>query len=360
VAFTRDTVDGSLSYRDVITKNLFPLIDGARGVAINPNGKAAYVTGYNDQAVVAIVFDQPLPVLDGVSPGSAVAGSAAISVTVSGKDFVPGSEVRIGGSARSTVFMNETKLVATLLASDLSVLGNKSVTVFTPTPGGGTSNAGTFSIIAAGSTPVPSVESVSLQGVVAGTSSAAIAVKGTGFIPASQVKFNASGRATTYVSSTLLNATLLAADLDAIGTGVISVDNNPAPLLMRPEAVSAATGSNGLTIQIVSPNLNPPPALNALSPAHAAALGSQAQIEVTLTGAAFTSLSQGWWNGEARPTQFVNAATLKMTISAGDLIVPGVASVQVNTPNEGGGTSNLQTFVIDTPLTFLFLPLLWR
>ena len=50
------------------------------------------------------------------------------------------------GAARTTTFVNSTQLTAAIPASDIAVAGSAQVTVVNPAPGGGTSNALTFTI----------------------------------------------------------------------------------------------------------------------------------------------------------------------------------------------------------------------
>ena len=64
--------------------------------------------------------------------------STALDISVRGKGFSDKSKVRIDGTARSTTFVSETELRATLSTSDVSTAGSRSVTVFNP--GGGNSN----------------------------------------------------------------------------------------------------------------------------------------------------------------------------------------------------------------------------
>lgn len=51
---------------------------------------------------------------------------------------------------------------------------------------------------------------------------------------------------------------------------------------------------------------------------------------LTIHGAGFTAGSQATWNGQARPTTFVDAATLRVTLNAGDAATPGTAAVGVS------------------------------
>lgn len=90
----------------------------------------------------------PAPKLLSLSPASAPAAAATFTLTVNGSDFVAGSTVKWNGSNRSTTFQNSTRLLAAIPASDLTASGTASVTVVTPSPGGGTSNALPFTIAA--------------------------------------------------------------------------------------------------------------------------------------------------------------------------------------------------------------------
>ncbi|HQX10302.1 MAG TPA: beta-propeller fold lactonase family protein, partial [Thermoflexales bacterium] len=358
-AFERDMDTGGLTFRDVITKGIsgFPRIAGARGVVINPNGQAAYVTGYTDDATVAIIFNAPSPVATGLAPLSVAQGYASpLPVTVSGVDFQANSVVRVGGANRATTYKSKTELAATLLASDFSAAGERQITVNTPTPGGGTSNVLTFTVLAPGAIPVPAVALLSPQSVLAGSGAQTIEVRGTGFIASAVVLFNNAARATTWLSSTLIRGALLAGDVAQAGTALISVDNSPSLLL--PEV--AGTTSNALALEITAPELPPAPSISALQPAAAAARGPAAQVPITITGLNFSLNSQALWNDDPRPTQYVSPTRLIATISAADLILEGSAGVSVNTPGPGGGDSNVLGFTITPPPSYVYLPLVRR
>ena len=114
--------------------------------------------------------------------------------------------------------------------------------MFTPPAGGGLSEARKLYIVAAGATPVPVIEEINLGGIPAGAISATVDVKGAGFSPGALVIANGSGRATTFVNDKLLRATLIAADLENVGTLVLSVDNAPALAMAAQSAASAPAG----------------------------------------------------------------------------------------------------------------------
>ena len=88
----------------------------------------------------------PVPSLTSISPASAVAGSAAFIMNVTGTNFINGSVVNWNGSALTTTYTSSTQLSASIPAADIASAGSASVTVFTPAPGGGTSSAQTFTI----------------------------------------------------------------------------------------------------------------------------------------------------------------------------------------------------------------------
>jgi hypothetical protein len=97
----------------------------------------------------------PSPVLGVLSPSARPPGSAGVNLTVIGTNFVFSSVVQWNGSNLATTYMSSTELTAFVPASDLAYPGSLPVTVSNPAPGGGVSNALTFKITAAASTPIP-------------------------------------------------------------------------------------------------------------------------------------------------------------------------------------------------------------
>ena len=88
----------------------------------------------------------PVPTLSALSPSSATAGGAAFTLTVTGTKFVSASTVEWNGKGLTTKYVSDTKLTASVPASDIATAGTASVKVKNPTPGGGTSSALTFTI----------------------------------------------------------------------------------------------------------------------------------------------------------------------------------------------------------------------
>jgi hypothetical protein len=114
-------------------------------------------------------------------------------------------------------------VTAAILASDISTTGTFNVTVFNPTPGGGTSNAVSFTV----NNPVPTVTSISPTNALAGGAAFTLAVNGTGFVSTSVVNYGGNIRATTQVSSTQLTATISASDIATAGNFSVTVFNPP-------------------------------------------------------------------------------------------------------------------------------------
>ncbi len=86
----------------------------------------------------------PIPAIYSISPNSARINAGAISMIVSGNNFVSGSVVRLNDTDRPTTFINSRTLRAQLDYYDLKFLGSYQITVFNPTPGGGSSNPVSF------------------------------------------------------------------------------------------------------------------------------------------------------------------------------------------------------------------------
>ena len=161
-----------------------------------------------------LVVDNPTPVLTSVNPTSAVEGDPAFTLTVNGSDFVPGSVVRWNGGDRATTYVSENSLEAAISATDITSAGSASIAVFSPSPGGGTSDAQSFTIDAAGGdNPVPAIGSLSPQISTAGAGDFTLTVLGNNFLPGTTVRLNNAAIATTFVSSQTLQAEMPAAQL---------------------------------------------------------------------------------------------------------------------------------------------------
>jgi hypothetical protein len=116
--------------------------------------------------------------------------------------------------------------------------------------------------------------------------------------------------------------------------------------------VAASTGNTGSgeiiwrTVTLL-PADNPVPNITNLSPSSALAGG--AAFTLTVNGTNFMASSVIQWNSVDRTTTFVNSTQLTTQISAADISVASVASVTVENPAPGGGTSNSLNFSVNNP-----------
>jgi hypothetical protein len=216
-------------------------ISAATGCATNQSGvrftpsvggsytvTALYNTGgTNVLALTVGGATNPVPALSLLSPATATAGGPQFTLTVTGSGFVAASTVNWNGSALATTYVSATSLTAIVPAANLASPTSANVTVVTPAPGGGASNALPFTVSAAPN-PVPTVSALSPNTIGAGSAQFSMTVTGTNFVAASVVRWDGADLSTSYNSATSLTATVPAAKVAAAGAANVTVFN-PAP-----------------------------------------------------------------------------------------------------------------------------------
>ena len=272
----------------------------------------------------------PVPSMTSLLPSTATAGGPGFTLTVTGASFVSGSVVRWNGADRPTTYVRSTQLQAVIPVSDISSASTAQVTVFNPTPGGGTSNALTFTVAA--SNPVPALTSLSPSSATAGGPGFTLTITGTGFVPASAVRWNGNPRTTTYVSSTQLQAAIPASDIVGAGTAQVTV--------LTPSPGGGTSNALPVTVAASTPGLS----LSLLSPGSATVGGPS--FVLTVTGTGFRPSSVVRWNGNSRTTTYVSSTQLQAAIPAGDIVGASTAQVTVITHGHNGGTSNALPFTV--------------
>jgi hypothetical protein len=282
--------------------------------------------GGGESGAVTFTINNPAPTISSISPATAVAGSGNFTLTITGTNFVNGAVVRWNGNPRPTTFVSSTQLTAAIPASDIATAGTANVTVFNPAPGGGESGAVTFTI----NNPAPTISSISPATTVAGSGGFTLTITGTNFVTNSVVRWNGSPRATTFVSSTRLEAAIPASDVATAGTANVTVFN-PAP----------GGGESGAVTFTIN---NPAPTISSISPATTVA--GSGNFTLTITGTNFVNGAVVRWNGSDRTTTFVSSTQLTAAIPASDVATAGTANVTVFNPAPGGGTSNTAIFTI--------------
>jgi hypothetical protein len=279
----------------------------------------------------------PMPSITDLSPSSVPEGNGGFTLTVTGSGFINGSTVRWNSSNRTTSYVSPTQVQASISASDVVSEGSASVTVYNPSPGGGTSGAQTFMITA--SNPIPTLVGMTPTSIVEGGGDFLIEVYGTGFTDDSIVRWNNLNRTTYYFSdSTYLRATILTEDIANADIANITVYN--------PSPGGGTSGPQTFTIK----TSNPVPSIGSLSPSSVTE-GSGA-FTLTVNGSGFISGSQLRWNGSNRTTSYVDPSQLQASIYASDVASVGTASVTVYNPSPGGGSSSSETFRIISSTLF--------
>lgn len=113
------------------------------GPAPTPTSQSVYL--FTSSLAVA-TSSNPVPQIALLNPKSVPMGTSTTQITVNGQGFTETSIVKWNGTALPTTFVAKTVLTALVPSSDLANSGTAPVTVFTPLPGGGTSNSVLFTI----------------------------------------------------------------------------------------------------------------------------------------------------------------------------------------------------------------------
>ncbi len=230
----------------VVSETLVSLAGTANITVLNgtPGGGTSNVMVFT----IGTIATNPAPTASSLSPASVTSGAAAFTLTVNGTNFIGNSVISWNGSPLTTTYVNSLQLTASVSAALVATAGTAAVTVVTPAPGGGTSNALTFTITAVGNNPVPTLISISPTSATAGAAAFTLTVNGTNFLNTATVKWNGSALTTTYVNSTQLTASVSAALIATAGTASVIVFN-PAPGGGTSGAVSFTINPVGTTVK---------------------------------------------------------------------------------------------------------------
>ena len=280
--------------------------------------------GSSANATLSVV--NATPVVTSLSPSSATAGAGAFTLTVNGSGFQSNSHINLSGTALTTTVKSSTQLTAQIPAASIATAANLSVTVSTPTPGGGVSNAVSLAV----SNGAPSISWVTPLRVYVGSGDKVLTIGGTNFVAATGVKWDGAALQTTHVSNTLLQAILPAADMTDVTTATLSV-TNPVP----------GGGEADASYAVVAP----PPAIASLSPGYA--VTGADDFTLTVEGADFDPDAVVEWGGSDLVTTFVSSTELQAAVPAADVAASGVTAVTVVNPDDAGGSSIPATFAVD-------------
>jgi uncharacterized delta-60 repeat protein len=282
-----------------------------------PGGTATSATAFT------VIIPNPVPAITALSPASAVAGSEALTLAVSGSGFTAGSVVSFDGAALATGYISATQLAAQLPATALTTAGSYNVLVSNPAPGGGTSAAATFVV----TTPAPTLLSFApAQGLV-GT---AVTVRGTNLTGATALTLNG----VSVGSFTVVDAATLSFVVPAGATsGLLSV-TTPG---------GTATSASAFTV------LLPTPTIASLAPSTAVA--GSGDFTLVVSGTGFVDGSVVNFGATALRTTYGSATQLTAQVPASLVATAGLVNVVVANPSpELGGSSVAATFTITAPV----------
>jgi hypothetical protein len=169
----------------------------------------------------------PVPAITSLSPNSATQGGSALSVMITGYNFMSSSSAQWNGSARTTTYSSSTQLQVQLTAADIATPGSAAVSVTNPTLGGGNSGSAEFTINPT-SNPAPQLQASNPSSVNAGSADIIFTVYGSNFIPTSVIQWNGAALTTSYLSDSYLEAQVPASNLSNPGVAEVVVVN-PGP-----------------------------------------------------------------------------------------------------------------------------------
>jgi len=190
--------------------------DGAIGVAVpvgTTTGNVVVTVNNVPSNGATFTMTELPPTMSFLTPAS---GPLLAPVTITGTNFssTPANNIVTFNGIAATVLSSSATSISTKVPAGATD-GNVVVTV-----GGLVSGGVPFTV-------TPGIVSLSPSSSAVGvTSPLTLVVTGSGFISTSQVMWNNSGRATTYVSATTLNAAITTSDLSVAGTFLVSVQTS--------------------------------------------------------------------------------------------------------------------------------------
>ena len=318
-----DIPGGDASLGTVTSTGLFT----APAVPPSPNTvviRAVSVADSSRSDTASITLVNPAPQVSSVSPSVIDAGSPDTTINVQGSGFSPQSIVLLGSTSLSTTFVDSSYLTAVTPSTLLANAASLQVTVITPAPGGGSSNAISLAVVVV-VTINPSAPTV----IVTRTQQFTNTVVGT---------------TDTTVIWSVNNVAGGNSLLGTISTsGLFSAPQAPpSPNTVTIKATSVADPSRSAST--ITTIVNPVPVLSSITPLTIDAGSSGTTLGILGSGFATQSVARA--TGIPLATSFVSSSGLNATLPAAMLAAAGTLSIDVSTPSPGGGTSSSVDFQV--------------
>ncbi|GIV10350.1 MAG: hypothetical protein KatS3mg019_2441 [Fimbriimonadales bacterium] len=264
-------------------------------------------------------------------------GTQGITLRIRGQNFIEGvSQVILmpGGTWNEnnavllpTQYVSSTELMAQIPAAHMQTAGNVLIDVRHPSTSGFqyTGNAQVFVVL----NPVAFVERCEPNVVNRGDAPPSfVEVRGFGFLPSSQVRFNGSARPTTYISSTRLRFTLPA--------GTMSTGRVNSVIVRNPQTDGIDSNEEWFTVR------NPAPTLTALNPSNTTTFAPNTAVQITGNG--FEPTARAYFAGVPLAT-LVNSQTL-VTATIPASLLRNAGDYPITVRNEPSIDSNALNFTI--------------
>jgi hypothetical protein len=292
--------------------------------------KATSAVDTNQSGTATATVVNPAPAISSISPLTINAGSGDTPLTVNGTGFAQQAGVRFNGTPLTTTFGSATQLTAVIPAAQLTTAGTFPVTVVTPSPGGGTSNAVDLPVVVV-VTVSPSTQTLNV----------------TQTQPFTATVTGSSNQAVTWSVNDIAGGSATLGTITASGLytapAVPPSPNNT--VTVTASSVATPSGTSSASVAVISPV----PVLNSISPSTVDA--GSTDTTLTVTGTSFTPQSAVQLSGTPLTTTFGSATQLTAVIPAAQLTTAGTFPVTVVTPSPGGGTSNATNLTIVVVVT---------
>ncbi len=256
------------------------------------------------------------PLITTLTPSTVAPGGPAFTLALQGSGFQSGAVVRWNGQDLTTIFVSATALTASVPQTLIASAGTAMILIHNPN--GLDSNQVSLPIT---TTPPPVISVLNPDSAAAGSPQFALSVQGTGFQSGAIVRWNGQDLVTSFVSSTLLNATVSASLLVSPGSAQVVVRN--------PDQQTSAPASFTIPASL-------PPAITSLNPP--AVNASTGPLTLVVNGTNFRNGASVLWNGAALVTAFVNNTQVTALVPAALTAFPGTATVQVRNPDNQTST----------------------
>ena len=179
--------------------------------------------GTSNQVPFSILLNYPAPTISSVSPPSLTVGSGQTNIAIFGSGFESSTVVELNGSTLQSTLISSGEIDAVVPASFTATSATDTLRLVTPSPGGGS-----IQISYAVTSALPTITSTSPSTVSANGGAFTLTVTGTNFEQGSVIDFGNTTLATTFVSSTEVQALVPASVFVEVASIWVTVAN-PAP-----------------------------------------------------------------------------------------------------------------------------------